>query len=273
MQAVQSRASTPAAFDAPRAAVTLVAAVLLLLPVTVQGQVIHGRVIHDATSAPLDLVTMELLDAAGERRGGVVTDTLGRFSVRVPEPGSYRVRLRRIGFADVVTDPVRVVTGEQVELELRMSVTVVPLEPLRVVGREEYVPGRLREYYERAGLSRRMGRGRVFMRDDLERMHFAQPSAILTHLPPRGGCRPAILLDGLPVSSVQELDAVVYMAALEGVELYSGPSQMPQEYSNRGYCAVALFWTRHDVEHARPLTWRRVFLAVGIVIAGFLLMR
>lgn len=245
----------------------------LVSAVPASAQVIHGKVLEETTSQPLDLVSIELIDDAGERRASVASDSAGAFRLRAPQPGSFRLRLTRIGYADVVTEPVDVVVGEQVELELRMSATAVPLEALRVVGRAEYLPGRLREYYNRAALNRRAGRGRIFMRDDLDRMPFPQPSAVLSHIPPRGGCRPTILLDGLPVSSARELDSVVYTDALEGVELYSGITQIPQEYSNRGYCAVALFWTRHDVAHARPLTWRRVFLAVGIITGGYLVMR
>jgi hypothetical protein len=154
-----------------------------------------------------------------------------------------------------------------------MSPTAVPLEPLRVVGRAEYIPGRLREFRERAEESRRMGRGRVFVRSDLDRMPAPQPSSLLAYAQSRGGCRPTILLDGLPVSSARELDGIVFMDLLEGVEFYTGPTQIPQQYANRGYCAMALFWTRADDPNARPFSWRRVLVAMGIVAGIYLVLQ
>jgi hypothetical protein len=58
------------------------AAALLVAGSSVQAQVVHGRVIDDATAAPLDLVSIELLDGAGERRAGTVSDSVGEFSLR-----------------------------------------------------------------------------------------------------------------------------------------------------------------------------------------------
>jgi hypothetical protein len=249
------------------------ATVLLVAAPGVAAQVIHGRVLDEATGEPLGVVSVELVDGAGKGRTLTETDSAGVFRLRAPVAGSWLLRLSRIGYADVQTGPVEVGPTERVELELRMSATAVPLEPLRVIGRADHVPGRLREFYDRAALSRRMGRGRVFMRSDLAGMSVPQPSMLLTHAQTRGSCRPTILLDGLQVSSAGELDAVIYMEALEGVELYTGPTQIPQQYANRGWCAVALFWTRVDEEHARPLSWRRVFLAIGIIVSGYVLMQ
>jgi hypothetical protein len=236
------------------------------------AQQLRGQIVDDSTGLLLDLVSVELMDAARAQRGSTVSDSAGGFSIWAPVPGEYTLRLSRIGYADIETGTVTVAAGEQLELELRMSISAVPLEPLIVTGRSAFRSGRLRDYYQRATLSQRMGRGRVFMRDDLARMNLPQPSAVLINAPSRGGCRPVILLDGLPVNSARELDSIVFTDALEGIEIYTGPSQIPQEYAHRGYCAVALFWTRHDVEHARPLSWRRVLLAAGIVITGAVLL-
>jgi hypothetical protein len=254
-------------------ACTMAGALLLAVAPALEGQVVHGRVVDDATAAPLDFVTIDLLDGTGERRGGTVSDSAGEFSVRAPGAGSWTLRLTRIGYAAVHTAAVEVGASERVELELRMSLTAVPLEALRVVARAEYLPGRLREFRERAEESRRMGRGRVFLRSDLERMPTPHPSSLLVFAQNRGGCSPTIMLDGLPVGSARELDGIVVMESLEGVEFYTGPTQIPQQYANRGYCAMALFWTRADDPNARPLSWRRLFVAMGIMLGGYLLMQ
>jgi hypothetical protein len=263
---MRSACRIPRLLAAPAAA-----AMLLLAAHTAAGQVVHGRVVIDGTETPIDMVAIELVDSAGQPRATATSDSVGGFSLRAPLPGSYTLRLTHIGYTAVETGAVTVARGETIELELRMSIAVVPLEALRVVGRSEYLPGRLRNFYDRADYSRRTGLGRVFMRSDV--LRFPQPSAILAQLPQRAGCRATIMLDGLPVGNARELDSIISTDALEGVEFYTGSVQMPMEYAHRGFCAVALFWSRHDIEDARPLTWRRVLLAAGMVIIGVVLVR
>jgi hypothetical protein len=236
------------------------------------AQVIHGRVLDDVTATPLDLVAIELRDAADAVRGIATTDSAGRFSIRAPAEGAYRLRLTRLGYATVVTDTVSVSRGEQVELELRMNVEAVAIDPLRVVARAEYLPMRLQQFHERAEWVRRSGVGRVFLREDILRMGVSRTGTILRMVPIRPDCPLTLLLDGMPVDSAA-LDAVAPPESLAGVEFYTGPAQMPAEFAGRGYCAVAMFWTHQDLAGARPFSLRRLAAGLGILIAALLLLR
>jgi hypothetical protein len=88
---------------------------------------------------------------------------------------------------------------------------------------------------------------------------------------PRGGCRPSLFVDGLQVEDERQLNGMMRPEMLEGVELYNNQTFLPDRYANRGHCAIALFWTRRDLEGARPFTWRRALVAGGL-IAGLLLL-
>jgi hypothetical protein len=246
---------------------------LLLAAAPASGQLVSGVVIEEGTDRPVAAATLELVDTLGLRRASSVSDTAGQFRIMAPQPGVYRLRLAHIAYAPTETAPVRIAIGTHVELELRMSPTAVALEPLRVVGRKTFNAGWLKEYYDRAEWTRRSGIGRVFFRDEVERENVGNASNFLVYLQPRAGCRPTLFVDGLEMNDRNHLDSAMQPDVLEGVELYNNQAMLPQQYANRGYCAIALFWTRRDVENGRPFTWRRAFLAGGIIAAIFLLLQ
>lgn len=235
------------------------------------AQLVSGKVVEEGSERPVAGAMIELVDTTGLRRGTAVADTAGGFSLMVPQPGMYRLRLSHIAYATAETAMINAALGVQMQLELRMNPTAVPLEPLRVVGRSAFNAGWLSEYYDRAVMTRRSGIGKVFFRDEVQRANLPSVSSFLTYLLPRGGCRPTLFLDGLELQDARQLDGLLRPDALEGVELYNNQVFLPQRYSNRGHCAVALFWTRRDIEGAKPLTWRRVLTAGGIFAGLFLL--
>ncbi|HEX6307425.1 MAG TPA: carboxypeptidase-like regulatory domain-containing protein [Longimicrobiales bacterium] len=249
----------------------------VVLPLLLAGaapgaaQLVTGRVVAEGSESPIAAVTIELTDTTGLRRGSAVSDTAGRFRLMAPQPGEYQLRVTHVAFAALTTATVPVTMGTQVELELRLSPTAVALEPLRVLGRSSYNAGWLQEYYDRAVMTRRAGIGRVFFRDEVERFRPSTASAFLIYLMPRGGCQPTLFVDGLEVQDVRHLNMVMRPDILEGVELYNNAAFIPPRYANRGYCAIALFWTRRDLEGAKPFSWKRLLVAGGLV-SGLLLL-
>ncbi|MBR9988986.1 MAG: carboxypeptidase regulatory-like domain-containing protein [Gemmatimonadetes bacterium] len=251
--------------------VALLAAVLLIAGTPAAAQLVTGVVVEGGTELPVAGASLELMDTTGLRRGSAVADTAGAFRIMVPQPGVYWLKVSHIAYTSAETVTFSAAVGVEVKLELRMMPSAVALEPLRVVGRSDYNAGWLQEYYERAVWTRRSGMGRVFFRDEVERANLPTTSTFLTYLLPRAGCRPSIFVDGLQMQDASQLDGVLQPQALEGVELYNNRVFLPDRYANRGHCAVALFWTRRDLEGARPMTWRRA-LVTGGVIAGLLLL-
>jgi hypothetical protein len=235
------------------------------------AQLVSGRVLEDGTERAVGGATIELMDTTGLVRGSAVADTAGAFRVMVPQPGMYRLRVSHIAYATTETPTINAALGVQVRLELRMNPTAVSLEPLRVVGRSAFNAGWLQEYYDRAMMTRRSGIGRVFFRDEVERENLPSVSLFLSYLQPRGGCQPTIFLDGLEIDDPTHLNSMLHPDALEGVELYNNEVFLPDRYANRGHCAIALFWTRRDLEGARPFSWKRLLVAGGIISSILLL--
>lgn len=253
--------------------VALLAIALLAGSTPAAAQLVSGKVLEERSEQPVGGAMIELMDTTGLRRATTVADTAGAFSIMVPQPGLYRLRISHIAYATAETEVIRAAVGEQVELELRMNPTAVSLEPLRVVGRSAFNAGWLSEYYDRAITTRRSGIGRVFFRDEVERANMPRVSSFMHYLQPRGGCQPTIFLDGLEVQDINQLDGLLRPDELEGVELYNNRVFLPHRYANRGHCAIALFWTRRDIEGARPLTWRRLLIAGGFIAGFFLLLK
>jgi hypothetical protein len=235
------------------------------------AQLVLGKVVEEGTDRPVGGAAIELVDTTGLRRGEAVADTSGAFRIMVPQPGVYRLRVSHIAYAMAESASINAELGMQVEVELSLSPTAVALEPLRVVGRSSFSAGWLQEYYDRASVTRRSGIGRVFFRDEVERARLPTASAFLFYLMPRAGCRPSLFIDGLEVADESQLNSMMRPEILEGVELYNNRAFLPERYANRNHCAVALFWTRRDMEGARPFTWRRALIAGGLV-AGMLLL-
>jgi outer membrane receptor for monomeric catechols len=63
------------------------------------------------------------------------------------------------------------------------------------------------------------------------------------HFARHAGCSPAYFLDGIPTDK-----SVLYLMSpndLEGIELYSGPSETPPEMEGaRSMCGAVAMWTR-----------------------------
>ena len=59
-----------------------------------------------------------------------------------------------------------------------------------------------------------------------------------------GICKPIIYLDGLPMER-GAIDNIIHPSLVEAIEIYSGISQLPAQYSGaESGCGVVLLWTR-----------------------------
>ncbi|HEX6939451.1 MAG TPA: carboxypeptidase-like regulatory domain-containing protein [Longimicrobiales bacterium] len=242
-------------------AITLLAAAALCLAAApAAAQVVRGTVVEATTGTPIGQAEVVLVDDGGKERRRVITDTHGLFLLEAPEAGRYTLAVRRIGFVAVQTPVVDVSESEAVAVEIRMSAEAIPLEPLVVVQRRWYGIARLDEFYRRADWNSKLGRGRIYYRDDIE--HYASLRHLFAMVPQGRSCPMQILVDGLPISEMEELDAFAHPDDVEGVEIYRGPAQVPPEYAHLATCGIALVWTRPT--RGKPFTWKRFFIAVGL---------
>ncbi len=98
----------------------------------VGGQSVSGTVIDAETAEPLPGTFVLLVDSVGVERGRGLTTQAGTFRVGVPSPGTYRLRIERIGIAGFTTEAFGVDGKQAVSQVIRVSQAPVRLEDLEV---------------------------------------------------------------------------------------------------------------------------------------------
>lgn len=259
---------------------------LCLAATPAAAQELSGRVLDHATGAPLTDVRVTLLDAERRARAETLTDTLGAFTLDVPRAGRWIVVAEVLGYGTTASEPVAVAPTERVELEIRMAVEPIPVEPVVVTGRASYGHGDIRRFYDRVERGRMSGFGQFVTRTEVERTMPFEPTDLLRMMagvrvttgsrPGAGGsismtrgCVPAIYVDGTQINRSligSSLDDFVAANDIEGIEVYRGGAQhVPGYHDDRG-CGLVLVWTRRGSPDGRPFSWTRLLIGAGLVL-------
>ena len=180
----------------------------------------------------------------------VVTDAKGEFAFYGVTPGQYVIQASAIGHA-TLTSPIDVKPLETLKVEFETEPETFRLPELAVEERPNLPPDFVRRRQE--------GRGRYYSRADIERRDPRTVGDLLRTVPgmrvdcrgmvcravvarsPRG-CQPSYWMDGIPTDA-----AVVWLQPprdLDGVEVYSGPSETPPELERNSSCGAIVLWTR-----------------------------
>jgi len=102
-----------------------------LIPNPAQAQELRGRLVTtDGAAVPWALV--RLIDDAGAEVMTVVSSTSGMFHLRAPDPGMFRVKAERIGFAATLSEPISLTHDEFSTLVLTAEATPIELPALEV---------------------------------------------------------------------------------------------------------------------------------------------
>ncbi len=184
---------------------------------------------------------------------------------KLPE-GNYRVQVEAEGLTSQIA-PVLLGSRDRFSMEFVVGAPPGPVLPeLEVV--ESVGKGRSpRVDFERR---RQEGLGRYISRADIVRRNPASLPDLLRMIPGirircrtstnacqvslnrSTGCSPAYWLDGIPATD----PSVVYLTRpgdIEGVEVYSGSSQVPAELGGAGSrCGVIMIWTRQGQRPGDP---------------------
>ena len=272
------------------------AAALAAVPLAATGQerersqsptvVVFGIVVERGTGRPIQAVAVRLIPGAGADALERLTDESGRFSLpRVPA-GRYRLRVERFGYG-TVEDTIELRTDSDVRVEL--VVEAVELEPLLVVTNAQLrpdIPG-----WDRR---RRLDLGTFITREEIEQSRALMASDVLrrvagVQLIARGGgllgndvlirgCRPMLIVDGMPIASTSggfALDELFGSDGVEAMEVYTGANIPPEFGFGRNACGAVVVWTRRS-ELAEPGASRRSswkwFAIAGGIFAALLLM-
>lgn len=269
------------------------AAVLLVVAGAsrVQGQAVVQGLVLGGDSAALVAAQVELADSSGSVVLDAVTDSVGRFRIpfgRRIRPGLFYLTVRYLGYADVERRPLRVGKAERVVLTVRMDPMPVALQPVNVIARRRYKPTGNDEFQDRAYWVKRTGLGHVLEYEQLQRMYGSSLARAVSRVPGvtvsyvsgaagmpieivrMRGCLPVVYLDRMRMdyTDLSSIDA----SQLEGIEVYRSAAEVPPEYaSGIGDCGVILAWSNRRLDGARPLTWKRLAIGVGLATFIFLI--
>ncbi|MDP2959174.1 MAG: carboxypeptidase regulatory-like domain-containing protein [Longimicrobiales bacterium] len=100
---------------------------------SVAAQGVSGTVREGSTSAPLAGVLVSAVSSDGTRLSAVLTDSVGRFVVRLPRAGRVRLQAERIGLETATTEWLDLLSSELRRQDIVMRSVAVELEGLVVL--------------------------------------------------------------------------------------------------------------------------------------------
>jgi hypothetical protein len=191
----------------------------------------------------------------------------GRFRFADIPPGSYELRVRRLGY-EPSTFRVVLQEGRAYEQSVELRRHPNALTEIRIEGRMLKVPARFEDVYARAAREN----GTFFTRQDIDKLNPYNVKSLLNLVPTvhtndRGvffqRCNPGlqvlgmipglqpgkvqIYIDGTRVTqidgSVNEALQLVIPRDIEAMEVYTGVGRLPAEFLNDA-CAVIAIWTK-----------------------------
>ena len=98
------------------------------------GGTILGRVLEAGSGSPQVGAFVTLLAPGGDRLTAVLTDEQGRFVLRAPGPGPFRLRVEGLGLETTFDGPVTLSRGQVLVRDLTVRASAVVLEGLEVTG-------------------------------------------------------------------------------------------------------------------------------------------
>lgn len=114
-------------------------AALLLAAATAAAQTIEGRMVEAGTGEAVAGASVMLLDASGRRIDFALTDAEGRFRLRAPAAGRFRLSFERIGYEGSESGAFDLAAGEVSRRRLEVPVRPLALPPIKAVTRRRCV--------------------------------------------------------------------------------------------------------------------------------------
>lgn len=241
------------------------------------AQTIRGLLLERGTDRPIELGEVVMLDESGDTVAMALSDRSGLYSVTAPEPGSYRVIGRALGYLGRGDGPFELGEGGLVIVPLALDFAPIPIEGVdvettRIVITDDALVAN--GFYERM----MQGRGQFLTPEDVEAndarytpglffgLDYVQPEWGLAPWQRwvglwnpwgRGTCRARVFVDGVWINKRgyeqfnegMGLEDVVPRDDIKAAELYWG-LQAPLRYSAPdGFegletCGVVLLWTK-----------------------------
>jgi hypothetical protein len=230
-------------------------------PGTAGAQTVVGRVLDQLTAAPIPTAALMLLDSADVAVARAESDSMGRFVLRAPRTGVYRIHAERMAYEEMFSEDLPLRDEGSVELLVRMAPLPVELDSLVVTA--DWQSTKL----ERSGFYRRQMRstGYFFDVEEIEKWHPTHVTDLLRRVPGvtirhsrisggavavsarrNGRCTMKVVLDGFKVNVTDDtLDWFVRPEHTIGIEVYPNGVGAPVEHRGTDApCGIIMLWTR-----------------------------
>ena len=212
------------------------------------GATVISRVVDKTSGQPIRGATVH---AVGPR-WSETTDDSGRAAFRGLAVGLQVIQIRALGFKSQLQN-LMLDAGDPVELVVEME--PVTLTPVTINGIAIRVGTRFEEFDKR----RARGRGHFFTQEDIEKRHANSLTDLLQTV--RGvkldcgatmcgvrmarsaqGCFPEYWVDG---RLANDYAMSMSLKLVEGIEVFTGPAEMPAEFSgSNAACGAVVIWTK-----------------------------
>ena len=237
---------------------------------------VSGVVRDRQTDAVIADASVEMTSVgASSPTATALTDPGGEFSMKSVPAGDYVIRVTRLGYREI-QDTIDLAEGPPAQLTAYLTPEAIDLPPMVVIV-EQGTPPKMLGFERR----RAQGIGTFLTRADIEKRHAARVTDLFRSVPGvrivparqtgdgiltmRGGCRPALIIDGTPIYGGLSLDMTMTPQDIEGIEVY-GLAGTPIEYS-RSQCGTIMVWTRAPQRvNGRGHPWK-LLAVIGAVIA------
>jgi hypothetical protein len=100
------------------------------------AQVVTGRIVDATSGMPVGIGFVVLLDDGGNEVSRALSARDGRFTLRAPGHGTYRIRSERIGYRATVSEPLEIPPQATLSYTLRVTAIPIVLSAVEVPGED-----------------------------------------------------------------------------------------------------------------------------------------
>ena len=262
----------------------------LTLPSPSDGQIVRGVVREVGTGTPVFGARLLLRTADDEVRAGVISDEHGEFELHSEIAGLVRLEISHFAYADWTTSNFALPSDAEIDVEVRLDIEAIPLEPIVVVARSSAPTRRLVGFEERRRSETGFG-GFFITVEDVEARASATTTGLLRgtpgmdvrlidsggldrHVISARGCPSRTFIDGMEIQQDRghSVDDLITPDRVAGIEVYPRGLSAPAQFSSAigPDCGVVLFWSREPAP-TPSRAWGSSRLAVGFgVLVGLL---
>src|SRR5437016_2317433 len=115
----------------------LVGVLTIALTNGLEAQTVRGQVTDSVSRTPLAGAFLTLVDSIGSERARAITDAAGQFTLTAPEPGTYRLRSKRIGFRPYFSPALALHSGETMWYSAAIDPIPIALREVVVAGERQ----------------------------------------------------------------------------------------------------------------------------------------